>query len=197
MTNRRNRAGGLAQRVWLTVLLAGCGQAARSTANGQLVAGEPEGAEAGALGDKVARDAASAPLATQEASAAFAKQEASVAADSGDEHVMTPLGATSVAHRYAGTGFVVHEWGTNTVVTGSDGSLQRGLHHEEEDLPDFVYDRAKQGKLLPVEDKMETPVDYFTPSELAPSACGLACLRDCSPNGTQRSRGSCRRCFSI
>ncbi len=35
----------------------------------------------------------------------------------------------------------MHEWGTDTVVVGSDGSLQRGLHHEEEDLPAFVYDR--------------------------------------------------------
>jgi hypothetical protein len=58
---------------------------------------------------------------------------------------------------------VVHEWGTNTVVVGSDGSLQRGLHHEGDDLPDFVYDRVKQANVLsiPSVDKMETPVDYF------------------------------------
>jgi hypothetical protein len=64
---------------------------------------------------------------------------------------------------YPGTGFVVHEWGTNTVVVGSDGSLQRGLHHEGDDLPAFVYDRVKQANLLsiPSVDKMETPVDYF------------------------------------
>jgi hypothetical protein len=57
----------------------------------------------------------------------------------------------------------VHEWGTNTVVMGSNGSLQRGLHHEGDDLPDFVFDRLKQGDLLgfPALDKMETPVDYF------------------------------------
>src|SRR5690349_5121420 len=47
--------------------------------------------------------------------------------------------------RYPGHGFIVHEWGTNTIVVGSDGSLQRGLHHEEEDLPGFVYDRIKAG----------------------------------------------------
>src|SRR4051812_19303097 len=37
--------------------------------------------------------------------------------------------------QYPGTGFRVHEWGTNTIVVGSDGSMQRGLQHEEEDLP--------------------------------------------------------------
>jgi hypothetical protein len=65
---------------------------------------------------------------------------------------------------YPGTGFVVHEWGTDTVVVGSDGSLQRGLHHEEEDLPAFVYDRIKAGSIAgstSVHVKMETPVLYF------------------------------------
>jgi hypothetical protein len=59
---------------------------------------------------------------------------------------------------------VVHEWGTDTVVVGSDGSLQRGLQHEEEDLPAFVYDRIKAGSLpgaTSVHVKMETPVTYF------------------------------------
>jgi hypothetical protein len=65
---------------------------------------------------------------------------------------------------YPGRGFIVHEWGTDTVVVGSDGSLQRGLHHEEEDLPGFVYDRIKAGSLsgsTSVAVKMETPVTYF------------------------------------
>lgn len=68
---------------------------------------------------------------------------------------------------YQGKGFLVHEWGTNTVVAGSDGSIQRGLHHEEEDLPSFVYDRVTAGRLdgsksvLAVDVKMETPVTYF------------------------------------
>jgi hypothetical protein len=67
-------------------------------------------------------------------------------------------------HAYPGKGFIVHEWGTDTIVVGSDGSLQRGLHHEEEDLPAFVYDRIKAGSLqdnTSVEVKMETPVTYF------------------------------------
>jgi hypothetical protein len=65
--------------------------------------------------------------------------------------------------QYPGKGFVVHEWGTDTIVVGSDGSLQRGLHHEEEDLPGFVYDRLKAGPLSQqsVTIKMETPVTYF------------------------------------
>src|SRR5262245_49248068 len=66
--------------------------------------------------------------------------------------------------KYPGKSFIVHEWGTDTIVVGSDGSLQRGLHHEEEDLPGFVYDRIKAGSLPgsnSVEVKMETPVTYF------------------------------------
>ena len=76
-----------------------------------------------------------------------------------------PPGGTS----YDGGGFVVHEWGTNTIVVGTDGSLQLGLHHEEEDLPSFVADRMKATKLgAPVEVKMETPVTYFySPSPIA------------------------------
>jgi hypothetical protein len=68
---------------------------------------------------------------------------------------------------YPGQGFIVHEWGTDTIVVGSDGSLQRGLQHEEEDLPSFVYDRIKAGTLIgsnpspSVTIKMETPVTYF------------------------------------
>jgi hypothetical protein len=64
--------------------------------------------------------------------------------------------------QYPGTGFRVHEWGTNTIVVGSDGTMQRGLHHEEEDLPSFVYDRRRQDLAAdPALVKMETPVTYF------------------------------------
>ncbi|WP_437479314.1 hypothetical protein WME75_33170 [Sorangium sp. So ce1014] len=71
---------------------------------------------------------------------------------------------------YPGKGFIVHEWGTDTVVVGSDGSLQPGLHHEEEDLPAFVYDRLEAGSLdgatsTSVNVKMETPVTYFYAEE--------------------------------
>lgn len=66
--------------------------------------------------------------------------------------------------QYPGQGFIVHEWGTDTVVVGSDGVTLRGLHHEEEDLPAFVYDRIAAGQLdgsTSVHVKMETPVTYF------------------------------------
>jgi hypothetical protein len=62
---------------------------------------------------------------------------------------------------YPGAGFRVHEWGTNTIVVGSDGSMQRGLQHEEEDLPSFVYDRRREELASPPMVKMETPVTYF------------------------------------
>lgn len=65
---------------------------------------------------------------------------------------------------YPGRGFIVHEWGTDTVLVGSDGAPQRGLHHEEEALPAFVYDRMTAGALagsVSAHVKMETPVTYF------------------------------------
>jgi hypothetical protein len=51
------------------------------------------------------------------------------------------LTPTANGPKYPGKGFVVHEWGTDTIVVGSDGSQLVGLQHEEEDLPKFVYDR--------------------------------------------------------
>jgi len=46
--------------------------------------------------------------------------------------------------------FDLHEWGTFTTVSGSDGTLLTGLHVEEEKLPPFVYSHAgmEPGKLL-------------------------------------------------
>ncbi|MFT3711550.1 MAG: hypothetical protein QM817_28270 [Archangium sp.] len=64
-------------------------------------------------------------------------------------------------------GFVVHEWGTLTLVLGSDGTVLPGLHHEAEDLPLFVTDRLANAASLqsygvaPALSKMETPVTYF------------------------------------
>lgn len=65
--------------------------------------------------------------------------------------------------------FVVHEWGTFTAVSGSDGKLLSGLETEEEVLPPFVLNLeggpfASKGRLRPVKNvtiKMETPVIYF------------------------------------
>jgi hypothetical protein len=44
----------------------------------------------------------------------------------------------SVAFCSAGT-YQLHEWGTFTTVSGSDGVLLEGLQREEEQLPPFVH----------------------------------------------------------
>ncbi|MFI5264114.1 MAG: hypothetical protein ACHQM6_06335, partial [Candidatus Kapaibacterium sp.] len=69
------------------------------------------------------------------------------------------------------TGFVVHEWGTFTTLTGSDGILLPGLYYEEEYLPYFVqnfsgfngtgYHKGFNFDCENVTVKMETPVIYF------------------------------------
>ena len=96
------------------------------------------------------------------------------------------LGALLIARPQGATGdggpapsadspLVVHEWGTFTSLSGSDGVGLEGLGHEEEGLPSFVYSRAKvrecplraygyKGLEVPadhVTQKMETPVLYF------------------------------------
>lgn len=71
--------------------------------------------------------------------------------------------------------YELHEWGTFTSVSGSDGVLLGGLHREEERLPSFVYALdgmqntgpgfskgfRTQRPLKNVTIKMETPVIYF------------------------------------
>src|SRR5450759_573880 len=69
--------------------------------------------------------------------------------------------------------FTLHEWGTFTSVSGSDGALLPGLETEEEALPGFVYShdgmprrgKGYAGQLHHVTIKMETPVIYFYASE--------------------------------
>ncbi len=65
---------------------------------------------------------------------------------------------------------VVHEWGTFTTFSGSDGLFLdfRPLAGQENDLPHFVYDRGwKSGggvfakKRIRCKVRMETPVTYF------------------------------------
>ncbi len=66
----------------------------------------------------------------------------------------------------APTGLIVHEWGTFTEMQGTDGVVLDGLHHEEEQLPDFVYDRSRNPEMFTgVRTKMETPVTYFYAAE--------------------------------
>ena len=70
--------------------------------------------------------------------------------------------------------YTVHEWGTFTSVSGSDGVLLPGLQQEEEPLPMFVHSHAGMGwnygkgwsrPLQNVTIKMETPVIYFYTSQ--------------------------------
>jgi len=69
----------------------------------------------------------------------------------------------------AAADYTVHEWGTFTSVSGSDGQLLPGLEIEEESLPAFVgsfagFSPANKGLAQPVSGvtiKMETPVLYF------------------------------------
>lgn len=70
--------------------------------------------------------------------------------------------------------YTVHEWGTFTSVSGSDGVLLPGLQKEEEPLPYFVYSHTGMGwnygkgwsrPLQNVTIKMETPVIYFYTSQ--------------------------------
>ncbi|HLQ47230.1 MAG TPA: hypothetical protein VK137_20970, partial [Planctomycetaceae bacterium] len=65
--------------------------------------------------------------------------------------------------------FVVHEWGTFTNFSGSDGVQLEFRPLVDHDLPEFVVDRAMQaGSSNPwskarirVLQRMETPVTYF------------------------------------
>lgn len=70
-----------------------------------------------------------------------------------------PLGAAD---------FTVHEWGTFTSVSGSDGRLLSGLEYDEEALPLFVknlglapFNKGLARQVAGVTIKMETPVLYF------------------------------------
>jgi hypothetical protein len=44
---------------------------------------------------------------------------------------------------------VVHEWGTFTSLQGSNGQVQEGLQHEEEQLPSFVHNRDPLNEAVP------------------------------------------------
>jgi hypothetical protein len=58
--------------------------------------------------------------------------------------------------------FVVHEWGTFSTFSGSDGK-QLKFYPDDRDLPEFVYSRHRnvKGGLADVYVSLETPVLYF------------------------------------
>src|SRR5579872_2196639 len=69
----------------------------------------------------------------------------------------------------AGDGLIVHEWGTFTSFSGSDGVRLEFRPLVDEDLPAFVLDRFLQSGVanpcsksqIRVRMRMETPVTYF------------------------------------
>lgn len=65
--------------------------------------------------------------------------------------------ATSLTLRGAEPDYTLHEWGTFTTVSGSDGVLLSGLEREEEPLPSFVYSHEGMGPLGPL---MGVPGSY-------------------------------------
>ncbi len=80
------------------------------------------------------------------------------------------LAAAEGSAKSGGGGLVVHEWGTFTTFSGSDGVFLdfRPLANEVSDLPDFVFDRANSSphpiaskKRIRGRVRMETPVTYF------------------------------------
>ena len=75
-------------------------------------------------------------------------------------------------------GYTLHEWGTFTTLSASDGTLLPGVQREEEPLPEFVeshegmlhprWMRAAKGWMRPLANvtvRMETPVIYFYTKE--------------------------------
>ena len=54
-------------------------------------------------------------------------------------------------------GYVLHEWGTFTVLHDGSGAVVSGIRYDEEALPRFVYAREADD---PASVKMETPVIY-------------------------------------
>jgi hypothetical protein len=87
-----------------------------------------------------------------------------------------PLTASAAEPKGDSDDLVVHEWGTFTAMSGSDGLILDGLHHASDKLPAFVHTNLPGAVPSPfhvfgdnsfhplargVNSKMETPVLYF------------------------------------
>mgnify|MGYP000930996707 CR=1 FL=1 len=90
--------------------------------------------------------------------------------------LLSILAAGFSALAAAAPDYTLHEWGTFTSISGSDGTLLPGLEREEEALPMFVKShdgmrpqftggKGWQRPLHNVTIKMETPVIYFYASQ--------------------------------
>lgn len=55
---------------------------------------------------------------------------------------------------------IAHEWGTFTSVVNKDGQMIQGLHHEEEALPNFVYDLSRVERTLTPTDNVINLGDF-------------------------------------
>jgi len=102
----------------------------------------------------------------------FVSSLAAVFVSLGASGVVTKLNAADGPSRGTGTSspnsLVVHEWGTFTSFSGSDGRLV-GFRPDNSNLPTFVYyqqDNSKVGRLARAGSiSMETPVTYFYANE--------------------------------
>src|SRR4051794_13810799 len=67
-----------------------------------------------------------------------------------------------VANAKEPKGFVVHEWGTFSTFSGSDGQYLK-FYPDDRGLPEFVYNRHRdvKGGLPDAFVSLETPVTYF------------------------------------
>ncbi len=76
--------------------------------------------------------------------------------------VGTLLAATALAKDPGAPGFVVHEWGTFSTFSGSDGAYLK-FYPDDRGLPEFVYNRhrTEKGGLPDAFVSLETPVTYF------------------------------------
>ncbi len=105
------------------------------------------------------------------AAASVLSAAALLAVHPGDEALASPPSgnAGTGAPQSAEGRFVVHEWGTFTSFSGSDGVKLEFRPLVDDDLPGFVVDRAEQcGRVSPfikwsyrAYQRMETPVLYF------------------------------------
>src|SRR5580704_5151804 len=92
-----------------------------------------------------------------------------VAAWASGRYSATLADAFTSTHGDPGDGLVVHEWGTFTSFSGSDGVRLEFRPLRDEDLPPFVLDRFLQSGVtnpfsksqIRVRVRMETPVTYF------------------------------------
>ena len=105
--------------------------------------------------------------------------------------------ALMVGRAQSAPDYVLHEWGTFTTVSGSDGGLLPGLQREEEALPPFVFSHEE------IENQGEAPVPRLFVYEMGEGKrFGFNCLTrlpsgnpwlwtfrnwNPSPNGSARS----------